>query len=58
MKTPHRHRLKQNHTIKIKKRFKTLNAHRRGLMFVKTPLPENTGSLFIYPKKRILHCAE
>ena len=57
MKTRRNYRLNRNHTIKIKKRFTTLNTHRRGLMFVKTPLPENTGALFIYPKKRILNCA-
>lgn len=57
MKTRHNYKLNRNHTIKIKKRFKTLKAHRNGLMFVKTPLPENTGVLFIYPKKRILNCA-
>jgi len=55
MKTRRNYKLNQNHTIKIKKRFKTLKAHRNGLMFVKTPLPENTGALFVYPKKRILH---
>jgi uncharacterized membrane protein (UPF0127 family) len=43
MKTRRKNR---NHTIKIKKKFKTLNAHRRGLMFVKNPLPQNTGALF------------
>ena len=51
------HRLNRNHTIKIKKRFTTLKARRNGLMFVKTPLPENTGALFVYPKKRVLHRA-
>ena len=57
MKTRRNYRLNRNHTIKIKKRFTTLKANRRGLMFVKNPLPQNTGALFIYPKKCILHCA-
>ena len=46
MKTRRNYRLNRNHTIKIKKRFTTLKARRNGLMFVKTPLPENTGALF------------
>ena len=46
MTTRRNYRLNRNHTIKIKKRFKTLNAHRRGLMFIKNPLPQNTGALF------------
>jgi uncharacterized membrane protein (UPF0127 family) len=49
MKTRHKN---LNHTIKIKKRFKTLNAHRRGLMFVKKPLPQDTGALFTYSRRR------
>jgi len=55
MKTCRNYRLNRNHTIKIKKRFKTLNAQRRGLMFIKNPLPQDEGALFSYsyPKKRI-----
>jgi uncharacterized membrane protein (UPF0127 family) len=49
MKTRRKNR---NHTIKIKKRFKTLNSHRRGLMFVKNPLPQDTGALFTYSRRR------
>ena len=52
MKTRRNYRLNRNHTIKIKKRFKTLNTHRRGLMFVKNPLPQDTGALFIYSRRR------
>ena len=52
MKTRRNYGLNRNHTIRIKKRFKTLNAHRRGLMFVENPLPQDTGVLFTYSRRR------
>jgi len=42
---------KKTISINIIKTAKTPEQHARGLMYVKEKLPENSGMLFIYPRK-------